>query len=185
MIRTGNIWLRSPTAYDILHVARNMRPADAHEVYALRYDDNPTRLALELFAAAPQALCAYAIGLDKKMDACAFLGIWPFSETRRIAIANLFGTADIRRAAPALIGFARETLIPRLLAEGTQRVECRALESHHAARAFIRRCGAVCESMSMRDLGRDGEAYRLYAWRRSDFGGEHVHRTKSAETASG
>jgi hypothetical protein len=162
------IWWRRPTPGDIFEVTLAMRESDAREVFALRRDDDRYRYAAELAGLVGCAPLSLAYGLDGFPNAAALLWLWPLDESGAFAAVNLFATADFPRLAPALVRDLRGRLGGMLLEAGYRRLECRVLETHHSARRFIRALGAVPEGIC-RDLGRDGEAYVLCAWRSSDW----------------
>ena len=168
------LWLRTPTAGDLLDLCRQMRALDAAEIFALRSHSDPDRLALEIYAALPRAARAYAIGLDSGRGVKAFLALWPMDESGALASAHLFATDDFPRVAPRLVRFVRRTLIPEMMAAGMRRAECRVMERHAPSRAFLRACGAVEESGPLLDMAPNGESYILAAWRLSDWCNDHV-----------
>ena len=170
MARTFGLWFREPTAGDLVDLCTCMSAMDDREIFALRTHHDRGRLAMEIYALLPRALAAYAIGLDTKPTAIAFLGLWPQDESAGLLSAALFGTDDFPSVGGRVARWVRRTLIPEMLALGVRRVECRALEQHAKARTFIRACGAIEEAV-MPDYGNNGEPYVLCAWRRSD----HVH----------
>lgn len=165
------LWLRTPTAGDLVDVCTNMCEADAREIFALRRHSDRYRLAMEIYAVIPSAILALAIGLDSEPAAKAFLAIWAMDETGELAAAHLFGTDEFPRIGKRLVRYARQTLIPEMLAAGMRRVEARVMESHHKARAFLKACGAVEETHPphLLNMGSNGETYVLCAWRRSDW----------------
>lgn len=162
------MWIREPLAGDVVHVAQNMREADAREVFALRVNEDRIGLGYRLAAAVPHALTALVAGVDNRPDAAAFLGIWAMDETGGLASANLFATAEFPLIADALVRHVRHTLIPALLRRGCRRVECRALATYRTSRRFIRACGALEEAV-LPDYGKNREAFVLCAWTRSEM----------------
>lgn len=179
------MWLRSPTMIDVLHVAENMRPEDAREIFAVGRTEDRVGLAYKLYGARAQAWVFLVAGLDNSANGEAFLGIWPMDETGGLASANLFATAAFPHLAAPLIRHVRRVIIPELLARGVRRVEARALSTYGTTRRFLRACGAVCEKPKMPDYGKDGEAFALYAWRRSDWETPYVPGPGYAKTRHG
>lgn len=163
------MWLRSPSCADLVEVATSMRPQDAAEVFALRRDNDPVRLAHDLYACLPRMLVAVVAGLDKIEKPTAFLGIWGQDETGGLACANLFATADFPLLARPLIRHVRGSVIPDLLARGIRRVECRAQADYRTTRRFLTACKAKQEGPPMADYGKGGVPFVLYAWCRSDW----------------
>lgn len=165
------LWLRTPTAGDLVDICRDMCAADAAEIFALRRHDDRYRLAMEIYAVIPSAIRALAIGLDSEPAAKAFLAIWAMDETGTLAAAHLFGTDQFPRIGNRLVRYARDILIPEMLAAGMRRVEARVMASHTRARAFLKACGAVEETHPphLVGMGCNGEAYVMCAWRRSDW----------------
>ena len=171
MTSRPGLWLRTPTAGDLIDVCRAMCAADAAEIFALRRHSDRERLAMEIYAVIPSAIRAFAIGLDSEPMAKAFLAIWAMDETGDLAAAHLFGTDDFPRIGNRLVRYVRQIMIPELLAAGMRRVEARVMETHGKARAFLKACGAVEETSPphLPDMGGNGETYVLCAWRRSDW----------------
>jgi hypothetical protein len=100
-----------------------------------------------------------------------------------LASANLFATAQFPHIAAPLVRHVRRIVIPELLARGVRRVEARAMADYRTTRRFLHACGAVCEKPRMPDYGKNGEAFALYAWRRSDWEVADVPSSLGAQTA--
>lgn len=162
------MWIREPTAGDLVHVATHMRDQDAAEVFALRAAEDRVGLAYGLYGRLQTAQVAVVAGVDTSPDAIAFLGIWAMEETGGLACANLFATAGFPSIAGALVRHVRRSVIPTLLRRGCRRVECRALATYRTTRRFIRACGAV-EECELPDYGKNRETFVLCAWTRTEM----------------
>lgn len=68
---------------------------------------------------------------------------------------------------------ARRDVMPALLAKGYRRAECRAIDGHPEAQAFLEFLGFTLECRCP-EFGRGGETFLQYAWRSRD----HVHSAK-------
>ncbi len=162
------MWLRTPTAGDMVHVATHMRDSDAREVFALRQQEDRVGLAYALYGRLPWAQHAVVVGLDNRPSVIAFLGVWAMDETGGLACANLFATAEFPLLAGALVRHVRRAVIPALLTRGCRRVECSALAAYRNTRRFIRACGAV-EECELPDYGKNRETFVLCAWTLSEM----------------
>ena len=152
------------TVADAIRVARAMRAGDRREIMALRPAGTD-----------PAAVAAEAVGADGAWCFCARLGGRPVAVIGAVEVrpalwsVYLFATDRWPRVAGAVFRFARRSLIPGLLAAGANRAECRAIAGHAAAHRWLERLGAVHEA-DMIDCGPGRQTFRLYAWRRRDFG---------------
>lgn len=105
-------------------------------------------------------------------------------ETRGLASANLFATADFPLLAQPLVHHVRRTVIPALLTRGCRRVECRALATYRTTRRFIRACGAT-EVGPLPDYGKNRETFVLYEWTRTALEARHVPDAQRAASPGG
>jgi RimJ/RimL family protein N-acetyltransferase len=162
------MWIRDPLPGDLLDLTRNMRQADAEEIFALRADKDPDQLAFRLYRAMPGAVYACVFGLDSEPRAIGFLGLWAKDETGGLCEVAMFAREGFPQLAAAFVRHVRLTLIPFLMDAGLRRVECRTLESYSSSRRLLRACGAVEEAV-LPDFAPSGQSFVLCAWRRSDF----------------
>ncbi len=154
------VTLRPLSSGGLMHVALNMRDADAAEIFALRFDDDRARIATEAKAFSRFGALAYdgatpvaAIGAAEVTPGC--FEMW------------LFATDAWPVVARAVARHAFGRLIPALLAAGGRRGQCLSLSTRLDAHRFLERLGFLREG-ELRARGRNGETFFLYAWRRSD-----------------
>jgi hypothetical protein len=87
--------------------------------------------------------------------------------TSRTVTLSMVATYQWRRVALSVAKWARRDCIPRLLARGYRRAECRAIEGHEEAGAFLEFLGFQLECRCQ-EYGRSGETFLQYAWRSKD-----------------
>jgi hypothetical protein len=156
----------APTMDAALAVTRRLRPADAREIFAVRWDDDPAALAADCLA--PETV-GWILGLERPITilgaAPLHPGVWQ---------VHCMGTAEFPRIAVALTRFVARRMIPALVEAGAHRGECRSHAEHHQAHRWLARLGAACEGRLVA-YGRGGEDFLVFAadWRR------HPARTPS------
>lgn len=143
----------------ISHVALNMRPADAREIFACRADDDPTALAWEIMTRQPLGT---VIATRLPVAVVGAAQGWP-----GFFRVFMFATPAWPTVSRCTTRYVRKTLIPALLARGARRAECRSSADHHHAHRWLEALGAVREAV-LPDHGRNGETFYQYAWRLSD-----------------
>ena len=94
---------------------------------------------------------------------------------------SMIATDDWPHVAMAAVKWGLRQAKPLLLALGYRRAECRAIDGHTDAIAFLRFLGFQIEAR-VPEFGRNGEAFVQLAWRLSD----HMHSAESqlAKTAA-
>lgn len=94
---------------------------------------------------------------------------------------SMFATYQWRHVALAVAKWARRECMPQLLAAGYRRAECRAIDGHEDAQAFLKFLGFTLECRCP-EYGRGGETFLQFAWRAND----HVlHAENSVAAAPG
>ncbi len=143
----------------VAHVARHMRVIDAREVFAMRADTDPEKLARECVA-----LSQFGGVLRAGRPAVAFgaVPLWPGAYEMW-----MFATDEFRHVRRGLTRRALAHYAQQMLAAGANRAEARSLAGNHEAHRWLQFLGARREAV-MPDHGRNRETFHLYAWRRSD-----------------
>lgn len=139
------------------HIARNMRPDDAREIYCTRWTDDPHDLARD--AMRSRFGCVVARG-----EPVAAIGA--VAASPGVFCVWMFATHAWPRVALTATKWALRSLKPTLLANG-HRAETRSIEDHHRAHAWLSLLGFRAEC-KMPDVGRNRETFIQYAWRLSD-----------------
>lgn len=154
------------SAAALLSIAMNLREWDRKEIFATRADHDLNSFVNDLLfvAASPKSITRLIIA-DRPIYAVGFFELWPgvwssfgFSTLEFPVIGRQLTRYLVREAVPALREF------------GAHRVECRSMEGHVEAQAWIEKLGYVREGVLL-DYGRNRETYFSYAWRQSDHGG--------------
>lgn len=151
--------IRQATYADVHHVAINMRPEDAREVYAGRYDADPAAVAYDV-AANP-----YSVVAVFNTEPVAVITAAPRSPV--LWEVGMFGTRQVNRIILSMTRYVRRVMIPTLVGLGARRAECRSIEGHTQAHRWLECLGAVREA-ELPECGKNGETFYLFAWRRSD-----------------
>jgi hypothetical protein len=176
----GEMWQRDPLPADLYSLSRTMRAADADEISLMIESRDWNAYACRLYRMLPYALYARVFGLDRPSRAILFVGIWPTNETRALGSAALFATDEFPLLAGMFVRHMRRFVVPAQLANGVRRVECRTLARYTRSHRLLRALGAVEETApeGSPDYGPNGEAFKLFAWRRRDWqrGADHVLR---------
>lgn len=147
--------LREVTFDAALYVARRMRAGDAREIYATRWREDPRALAAEAAARGP---FSWAAGADGEPIAClGAFEMWP-----GVWEAWMFATDRFDRIGKSLTRFVRRGMIPALMGTTAHRVQCHSIEGHDVAHRWLESLGMEHEHTIPR-LGKNGEAFRLYA----------------------
>lgn len=144
-------------------VAHNMRAADAREIYACRFREDPAELAAEAMAVTTAGFVAWSPA-GKPVAVVAAAQAWPgFWQVA------MFATDEWPVVAASATRAIMQGMIPALLVAGGRRAECRSHAAHETAHRWLVRLGFVPEAR-LWGLGKAGEDFILFAWRR-----DHVH----------
>lgn len=141
----------------VLHVAMNMRAADAEEIYGLRWEDNPFVITNEVMAQRDFAWVAWHDNKPAIVIGGAPLhpGVWQ---------VFCFGTDDWRRLALPITRFTKKNFVPKLWELGARRLQADSHQNHTDAHNWLRRLGAAPESVR-KGYGRDGADYLHFVLR--------------------
>lgn len=145
-------------------IARAMRAEDAREIYATRWDENPDAVARDSLLSRFGGIVA----LDGQPVAA--LGAIP--ATPGVFYVWMYATDAWPEVALTATKWALRSLKPALMANG-HRAECRSIEGHHQAHAWLAMLGFRAECR-LPDCGRHRETFIQFAWRKSDV---HVDRS--------
>lgn len=151
--------VRAATPDDIRHVCQNLRPHNAREAFALRFDDDPQALAADLIALSPFAImhvcCAGADGVP-----VALIGAWLTGP--RLAGLALRATPQWLTIGPAVYRFLHQVFVPCALAPNVALAETEVL-ADGPDRAWLARLGCV-ECHPALPRGKHGEMFLRVAW---------------------
>lgn len=147
----------------VLHIARNMRPVDAAEIFATRPDCDAFALYRDLAAIGPGHLWFEVVRPMTSMVPLAWMGV--VATSPRNGVAHLAATPDLSLADATMIAARiRTRVIPALTAAGLIRVEAHSLASYRWAHRFLQRSGAVPEGPPRPNVGKAGEAFQTFVW---------------------
>lgn len=152
------------TQRSILYVADRMRDDDRREIFATRWADSPSQLAVDCLAAPGFKWVAHD---DQPIAALGAIPRWP-----GVWSVWMFATDEFPRIGATLTRFVRRRMIPMLLEAGAHRAECLSIEGHDTAHRWLEFLGAK-RSEPIMGLGKSGETFYCYSWARDD-----VLRTK-------
>lgn len=142
----------------VLYVARNMREADRHEIFATRWTDDVDSLAIEVIERwGPIAQTAYASD-GTPVAVIGATALWP-----GVWAVWMFATARLREIGKPLTRWALRGMLPAILEAGCHRIEARSATGHHEAHRWMEMLGAKRES-ELRQLGRDKTDFVLFVW---------------------
>jgi hypothetical protein len=140
----------------IAFIARNMRPADAREIYATRLVEDPDILARDCVR---WSFTSWQASRDGMPVACGGAG----EISPGVAKVWMFATGDWPSVMTDVARFMRRSFIPGLEARGIHRAECLSIEGHDEAHRWLVWLGARREA-SLPLRGRNGQTFHLYAW---------------------
>ncbi|MEP3248041.1 MAG: hypothetical protein ABJN40_06020 [Sneathiella sp.] len=140
---------------DALFIAKNMREWDRKEIYASRWNDDPHELAAECLSIGGFSWIAY------DPEPIAIIGAVPL----RPGVWNvfMFATDKFSKIAISLTKFAKNVMMPSLIAAGAHRGECQSMAGHDDAHNWLEFLGAKRESTS-EGYGRGREDFHTYIW---------------------
>lgn len=141
------------------YVAANMRAADAAEILATRWTDDPMEIVADAEKLGP---LAWAVGLDGCPIACVgALEKWP-----GVWQVWMFATDDFDKIGLRLTRFVRRVIIPAVVAAGGHRAQAFSAESHTVAHKWLEVLGATREGPGSPGFGKNRETFYTYAWTR-------------------
>ena len=152
---TTALRLAEPNLLDVAYVCRNMRPDDAREIYATRFDNEPDRLAIDILRGWTMAWVA---GLERPIAVIGAVELWP-----GVWSAGMFATDEFHRIGPQLTRWVQRRMIPTLRELGMHRAEAKSIEGHDVAHRWLEWLGAM-KGEPMRKYGKNGETFYTFAW---------------------
>ena len=150
--------ITEPDFDEVARVARHMRKRDAHEIFALRWHDDPQALARDVIL-----LGAFRWSIRLDDVPVAVIGAhprWPAVWT-----AYAFATHDWPRVVITATRHVRRFMLPALFNAGAIRADAHALEAHEDARKWLHHLGAEHEQ-TLKNWGKAGETFVSYVWTR-------------------
>lgn len=161
----------SETSKDTHEILAHLRQRDRDELVEYGFDLATAAQAFE----APAVISKIFFAKDVPEAIIAFHQLTP----KAVAV-SLMATQNWPRVARALWRWGQTTARPELLRQGFTRAECRTLEGHADAIAFLERLGFVREC-HVPNFGATGASFIQYAWRLND----HVpHQTTQSASAT-
>jgi hypothetical protein len=149
------------TEAGLRYIVTNLRPRDAAEIFALRWDDDREAFARD-FLPLCGAMCSVwernGVPVSVQGVVCTRPGVWE---------VFAFGTDLWPSVVLDMTRHATRYIMPALLRVGFHRAECRALASHTDSRKWIEFLGAREETI-LKGFGRNGEDFVGYVWGRDD-----------------
>jgi hypothetical protein len=136
-------------------IAENMRPADAREIYATRWDEDPGSVAREALA------LSYDFGWIAAKDDRPICAIGAVSPHPGLWSVWMFATPEFPKIGLGVTKFALRYMKPALLQTG-HRLECRSIDGHTDAHKWLEFCGFTRES-SLPKYGKNGETFHIYS----------------------
>ena len=152
------MWRLPLDFHGVLHVAENMRQADRDEIFATMWEDSPTDLAHRAMSCGP---FSWLCGKGKDPTPIVALGAFPMYPGAWSVW--MFATEEIRHIRHSLTRFAKRDMMAALLKSGGRRAECRSIEGHTDAQAWLGFLGFFREA-THRGVGKNGETFHTYAW---------------------
>lgn len=154
--------LHKPTYEAVLHIAQRMRAIDKEEIYPLLFDPTPKELARRVMS--DQTYCWLA-ATEEHGPVCAF-GMFEVRPKAWTAFA--FATDNFNSVALEVTRFLKKKVCPHLFLDlGAVRIEAHSHLKHETAHRWLTFLGA--KSKLDLEYGPQGQAYRHFIMRRSDF----------------
>lgn len=152
--------VRDATALDIETVVTDMRAADAREVYAGRFTDDPAALIADLAAARRYAIVFLALCAGE-FDPIALIGA--HLRAPGVAAVTMIATDRWAEIAWPATRYVIRTAIPVFLAPNVHRAQCEAWEGNDVSRAWLETLGFEAEG-TLQAYGKNRDNFVQYAW---------------------
>lgn len=140
---------------DALYVAANMREWDKKEIYATRWNDDPSEVASDCVG------CGDFVWTAALNEPIAIIGASPLRPG--VWQVFMFATDNFSKIALSLTKFAKRVIIPALRSSGAHRIECKSMEGHIDAQNWLEFFGANKES-TLTNYGRNQEDFHQYTY---------------------
>lgn len=151
-----------PTPEGVAHICRHLRAADAAEIFATRWDDDPDDLADEMLRR-PLGLVDMAVRDAEPVALVGAVPAWP-----GVWSVLAFGTDKWDKVAVTLTRHVRRFLIPALVGAGAHRAHCFSAAEHHTAHAWLTRSLGARRGPDLPNFGKNGETFVVFEWSRED-----------------
>lgn len=155
--------LTSPDPINVTWIARNMRQADAREIFATRYDNDPDLLAVDVLTRwGPMWWVAGNAQTQRPIAVIGATERWP-----GMWQVGMFATDEFGQIGPGLTKWVRQRMIPtiRETQHGVRRAQAFSIEGHDVAHRWLEMLGAVRDPVPLDGYGKGGETFHNYVWR--------------------
>lgn len=146
---------------DALYIAHRLRARDAEEIYALRWHDDPDKLAMEVVQVPPDMVWT-ATHNDLPV---AVFGAYPTHP--KVWTVFAFATDEWAKCVLTVTKHIKRFMIPAIDATDAIRVQCWAMSTHDDARKWLKILGAV-EGPTLDFYGKNGQDFTCYSWTRKN-----------------
>ena len=151
--------VRDANRLDIRQVAENMREADAREIFAGRWDDDPEALVNDLLAARPLCTALKALCVSEWAPV-AIIGAFRRSPT--VLETFMFATPAFPAIGRQATRWVKRIGFPCYVDPWGRRSQCCAWEGNAVSRAWLEELGYEAEGV-LRAFGKNGEHFVQYA----------------------
>lgn len=145
------------------HVVERMRAKDREEIYATQWSDDGYAVANHILRVCDFGFVLHADD-GEPVVCCGAVPMWP-----GVWSVWMFATDRFNEIALSTTKFAKRVFFPALEETGWHRLECRSLDSHAVAHAWLESLGAYKESETTR-YGKLGERFFVYCWTKEPVG---------------
>jgi hypothetical protein len=149
------IEIRPLNFMDLAYVAMNMREWDRREIFATAITDNPVDFAKIIANWGGPGWVAY-----KDLEPVVAFGAAPL--WKGVCSVWAFGTDRFPEVGLSVTRFMRKTMAPMLIEMGVHRAECKSMEGHTEAHAWLESLGLSREAEHP-GYGSNGETFYTYA----------------------
>lgn len=149
------IQILQPTLTDLTYVAMHMREWDRREIFATAITDDPRVLARIIHEMNGISWIAYKDGTP-----VATFGAEPLWQG--VCSVWAFGTDRFPEVGLSVTKFLKREMAPMLIRLGVRRAECKSMEGHTEAHAWLEALGMKREAEHP-CYGRNGETFYTYA----------------------
>jgi hypothetical protein len=140
------------------YIAKNLRQQDRDEIAAV---SPTTEVSQHLtFKVMMFSREVYVAIRNKPAAAWGFVELWP-----HVGSCFAFGTDEWGSVMRAVTNHVRRYMLPRVIAAGYHRMECRALAGRDDVARWVALLGGQPEAV-LRRFGKNGEDFMVYRWLR-------------------
>ncbi|CAB4163723.1 hypothetical protein UFOVP806_42 [uncultured Caudovirales phage] len=143
----------------LLHIVKNMRAADAHEIFSTTNARTPEEYTDEMMMLQRGGLAGWIASQDGVPIAA--LGIMPMWQN--VVTVWMFATDDFPKIALQLTRFVRRNMVPSFANAGIHRAQCFSMNGHVVAQRWLTILGAKRECV-VKSFGSNKEDFTLYSW---------------------